>query len=95
MQARAAGSNAIMMVLDNGGALTTGGQPTPDGGLPLTDGKGQKVGIREIGAVCGCDPIWEIGPDDSDEQMREIFRVALQNETFSMIIIRKACKPLD
>jgi indolepyruvate ferredoxin oxidoreductase alpha subunit len=95
IQARAAGSNAIMMVLDNGGALTTGGQPTPDGGLPLTDGKGQKVGIREIGAVCGCDPIWEIGPDDSDEQMREIFRVALQNETFSMIIIRKACKPLD
>lgn len=95
IQARASGSNAIMMVLDNGGAVTTGGQATPDGGLPLTDGKGNKVGIREIGAVCGCDPIWEVGPDDTDEQMRETFRTALQNDTFSMVIVRKPCKHVD
>ena len=95
IQARASGSDTIVMVLDNGGALTTGGQPTPDGGLPLTGSKGNRVGIREIGAVCGCDPIWEVGRDDTDEQMRETFRKALQNDTFSMIIVRKPCKPVD
>ena len=92
VQAGGTGSNAIMMVLDNGGALTTGGQATPDSGLPLPDGKGKKVGIREIGAVCGCDPIWEVGPDDSDEKMREVFKAALENDSYSMIIIRKPCK---
>ncbi len=95
VQARATGSNAIMVVLDNGGALTTGGQATPDGGLPLTDGKGNKVGIREIGEVCGCDPIWEVGPDDSDDQMKATFKEALENDTFSMIIVRKPCKHVD
>jgi indolepyruvate ferredoxin oxidoreductase, alpha subunit len=95
VQARASGSNSIMMVLDNGGAMTTGGQATPDGGLPLTDGKGNKVGIREIGAVCGCDPIWEVGADDTDEQMRETFKAALENDTFSMIIVRKTWKQVD
>jgi indolepyruvate ferredoxin oxidoreductase alpha subunit len=95
VQARAAGSNSIMLVLDNGGALTTGGQPTPDGGLPLKDGFGNTVGIREIGAVFGANPIWEIEKDDTDEQMRETFRAALENDTFSMIIVRKPCKHIE
>ncbi|MEE2752955.1 MAG: thiamine pyrophosphate-dependent enzyme [Candidatus Latescibacterota bacterium] len=95
VQARAAGSNSIVMVLDNGGALTTGGQPTPDGGLYLKDGSGNKVGIREITAVFGADPIWEIGKDDTNEQMRDVFRAALENDTFSVIIVRKPCKHVD
>lgn len=95
VQAKASGSNSILIVLDNGGAMTTGGQPTPDGGLPQKNGRGDKVGIREIAAVCGVDPIWEIGKDDTDEQMRETFRTALLNDTFSMIIIRKPCKHVD
>jgi indolepyruvate ferredoxin oxidoreductase alpha subunit len=95
VQASAAGSNSIMLVLDNGGAMTTGGQPTPDGGLDLKDGSGNKVGIREIAAVFGADPIWEVGKDDTDEQMRDTFKAALENDTFSMIIVRKPCKHVD
>ncbi|MBK37067.1 MAG: hypothetical protein CME26_16255 [Gemmatimonadetes bacterium] len=95
VQARATNANTLTLVLDNGGALTTGGQPTPDGGIDLGDGTGPTVGIDRIARACGVDPIWEVTESDSEERMREVFREALQNDSLSMVIVRKACKPVD
>lgn len=95
VQARATDLNTLMLVLDNGGALTTGGQPTPDGGLPLQDVTGPRVGIDVIARACGVDPIWEVSDQDSDDRMRQVFREALTNDTLSMVILRKPCKPVD
>jgi indolepyruvate ferredoxin oxidoreductase alpha subunit len=95
IQARATDSNTIVMVLDNGGAVTTGGQPTPDRGIKIVDGSGNLVGIQEISAVLGANPIWIVEDEDTDEQMRKTFREALQNDSFSMVIVKKLCKHLD
>lgn len=95
VQARATNANTLTLILDNGGALTTGGQPTPDGGIDLGDDTGPRVGIDAIARACGVDPIWEVTDSDSEERMREVFREALTNDTLSMVIIRKPCKPVD
>jgi indolepyruvate ferredoxin oxidoreductase alpha subunit len=95
IQARATDSNTIVMVLDNGGSVTTGGQPTPDRGIKIKDGSGNLVGIKEISAVLGADPIWTVEDEDTDEQMRKTFKEALQNDSFSMIIVKKLCKHVE
>jgi len=92
IHARATNSNPILLVLDNGGALTTGGQNTPDQGVAIGDGIGPQVTIHNLSLACGATSVREIKEDDSDEQMRAIFREALQDNTLNVIIARKPCK---
>jgi len=91
IQARATRTNLLTLVLDNGGAVTTGGQPTPDRGLNLPGGKGPVVSIRALAETCGVESIWEIEADDSEDQMRSIFRQALTDDGLNMIIVRNPC----
>jgi indolepyruvate ferredoxin oxidoreductase alpha subunit len=92
IQARATRTNLLTLVLDNGGAVTTGGQPTPDRGLDLPEGKGPVVSIRTLAETCGVESIWEIGVDGRETQMRAIFRQALLSEGLNMVIIRVQCQ---
>ena len=92
IHARATNSNPILLVLDNGGALTNGGQNTPDQGVTIGDGIGPQVTIHNLSLACGATSVREIKEDDSDEQMRAIFREALQDNTLNVIIARKPCK---
>ena len=92
IHAKATNSNPILLVLDNGGALTTGGQNTPDTGVNLGNDKGPTVTIADISLACGASIVREIKEDDSDDQMRAVFREALQDNTLNVIIARKPCK---
>ncbi len=92
IHAKATNSNPILLVLDNGGALTTGGQNTPDRGVALGDKVGPTVTIHDLALACGASIVREIKEDDSDEHMRAIFREALQDHTLNVIIARKPCK---
>ena len=93
IQARATRANLLMIVLDNGGALTTGGQSTPDRGLSLPDGAGPAVSIHDLAATCGVESIWTIEEEDTQDRMRTVFRKALATgDGLHMVIVRKPCK---
>jgi indolepyruvate ferredoxin oxidoreductase alpha subunit len=91
IHARTTGSNPILLVLDNGGALTTGGQGTPDRGFLLNGEPGPAVTIADLALVCGATIVREIKENDGDEEMRAVFRQALNDNTLNVIIARKPC----
>ena len=74
------------------GAVTTGGQSTPDRGLDLPAGRGPVVAIRDLAETCGVESIWIVEAEDTEEQMRSVFRQALSREGFNMVIVRKPCQ---
>ena len=95
IHARSTGANLLLVVLDNAGSLTTGGQPTPDHGV-LVDGKpGPVVGINDLAVACGVDSIRTVEETDPEEFMRSIFREALQSEGLGLVTIRKRCEAVD
>ena len=94
IHASATQSDLLMIVLDNGGARTTGGQPTPDRGVPVSGAPGPIVGIRDLAAACGVQSIWTVEENDPDDRMRTIFREALETKNLGLVIVKKPCKPV-
>ncbi len=95
IHARATGATPLLIVLDNGGSLTTGGQPTPDRGLPLPEKTGPPVGIRDLAAACGVESIWTVEATDPEDRMRAVFREALATDRLALVIVRKPCKHIE
>ncbi len=92
IHARSTGANLLLVVLDNGGSLTTGGQPTPDRGVPVNGKPGPVVGINDLAAACGVDLVWTVEETDPEDRMRSIFREALQIDGLGLVTIRKRCE---
>ena len=96
IHARATGLNLLMIVLDNGGAVTTGSQSTPNNALSSSDNVGATVSIIDLASTCGVEFIWIIEEDDDDEKMGGVFRQALTADAgLNMIVVQKSCKPID
>ena len=92
VHARATGATPIVMVLDNGGSLTTGGQTTPDRGVQINGEAGPQVTICNLALACGASRVREVHEQDTDDQMRAVFRDALQDPTLNLVIVRKPCQ---
>ena len=93
MHARVTETDLLMLLFDNGGSHTTGGQVTPDRGLVRPGGRGPTIGIGEVAAACGVESVWTIEEEEPEERMRAIFREALaQKEGLGLVILRKPCK---
>ncbi len=95
IHARSTGANLLLVVLDNGGSLTTGGQPTPDRGVPVAGKSGPVVGINDLAIACGVESVWTVEETDPETRMRSIFRKALQCEGLGLVTIRKRCEAVD
>ncbi|MDE3000258.1 MAG: thiamine pyrophosphate-dependent enzyme [Gemmatimonadota bacterium] len=95
IHARSTGADLLLVVLDNDGSLTTGGQPTPDRGVPVNGKPGPVVAINELAAACGVDAIWTVEETDPEARMRRIFREALQTDGLGLVTIRRRCEPVD
>ena len=94
VHAGATGADLLMIVLDNGGALTTGGQPSPDRAEFGRNDAGNPVSIEDMAKTCGVRDIWTIGPSDTEDRMRSVFRDALKRKGLDMIVIRRPCDPV-
>jgi indolepyruvate ferredoxin oxidoreductase, alpha subunit len=93
---RATGANPLIVILDNGGAVTTGAQPTPDRGLPgNASDPGPVVGIRALAEACGVEEIREVSEEDDETKLRNTFRAALGDERLNLVIVRKPCKIIE
>ena len=91
IHARATGAGLLLVVLDNGGAMTTGGQGTPNR-APSADA-GPVAGIRDLAAACGISSIWTVEDGDAEPRMRSTFRKALEGRGLGMLLVRKSCRP--
>lgn len=95
IHAGSTGANLLLVVLDNAGSRTTGGQPTPDRGVPVAGKPGPVVGINNLAAVCGVNSVWTVEETDPESRMRGFFREALQTEGLGLVTIRRRCEPVD
>ena len=88
IHARTTSTNLLTIILDNGGSVTTGCQPTPDQSET-------GVSIYDLVQTCGVDQLWTIEEEDDEACMRAVFHQALSsNEGLCTIIIRKKCDPV-
>ena len=86
IQARFSNETLLAIILDNGGSVTTGSQPTPDKkGVPIVD----------LIQTCQVDKLWIIEECDNEATMRSIFYQALSSaDGLYAIVIRKKCRPV-
>ena len=86
IQARFSNETLLAIILDNGGSVTTGSQPTPDkNGVPIVD----------LIQTCQVDKLWIIEECDNEATMRSIFYQALSSaDGLYAIVIRKKCRPV-
>jgi len=84
-------SNIVMVVLDNGGALTTGFQPNPGVGKDALGQAAPKLNMAEIASACGVKQVHTVGPDNLESDLGQIFKEALQHRDLSLIVVRTVC----
>ncbi len=85
------GSDILMVVLDNGATVTSGFQPNP--GVPR-DALGRPapaLNIERIARAIGVEYVRDVGPDDLDTHLPEVFREGLTHPGLALIVIRTPC----
>ena len=80
-----------MVVLDNGGAVTSGFQPNAGVGKDALGQAAPKLNMAEIARACGVKQVHTVGPDNLDSTLGQVFKEALRRRDLSLIIVRTAC----
>ena len=81
-------SNIIMIVLDNGGAVTSGFQPNAGVGINALGQEAPKLNMAEIARACGVKQVHAVGPDNLESALGQVFKEALQSRDLSLIVVR-------
>ena len=82
----------LMLVLDNSATVTSGRQPNPGSGTDARGNPAPRVSIEALAGACGVPFVRTVGPDDSEESLRETFRAGLEFRGLALIVVRKPCK---
>ena len=85
------GSDILMVVLDNGATVTSGFQSNP--GLPR-DALGRParaLDIERIARAIGVEFVRDVGPDDLDSRLPEVFHDGLTYRGLGLIVVRTPC----
>ncbi len=80
-------SNILIVILDNGTTLTSGGQPHP--GVPLNafNETAPHVEISKIAKACGIEYVESVSLDDEQERLQRTIKDALEQQSLAMLII--------
>lgn len=81
------GANVFILILDNSGALSTGGQPTPATGQYEVGEKATKLSIAKIAQACGVKTINRLPASATDKDIKTYIRAGLIETKLSMLII--------
>lgn len=81
-------SNILIVILDNGTTLTSGGQPHP--GVPLNafNETAPHVEISKVAKACGIEYVESVGLDDEQERLQVVVKDALEQQSLAMLIIK-------
>jgi hypothetical protein len=87
-------SDVLMIVLDNGGALTTGSQPHPGVGRDAFGREAPALDMARIARACGVADVRSAGVREGPERLRELFREALSRRVLTLLIVETARPPV-
>ena len=90
LSAVASGARILVLILDNGSAAMTGGQPHPGSGRDARGSRARAVQLEALLEACGVDHLATIDPTDRLATGRAVHQ-ALQAEGLRVIIARGKC----
>jgi len=90
LSAASSGAEILVLVLDNGSAALTGGQPHPGSGWDARGRRTRAVQIEELLRNCGGDFLTTIDPLDHSSTEREL-RMAILARGLRVIVARGQC----
>ena len=94
LSAVASGVDMLVLILDNGSAALTGGQPHPGSGRDARGSRARAVQLEELLAACGVEHLDTIDPTDRPSASGEL-RAALLAEGLRVVIGRGECIRTD
>ncbi|NND09065.1 MAG: hypothetical protein HKN87_22055 [Saprospiraceae bacterium] len=81
-------SRITLVLLDNGAAVTSGGQLTPASGFDALGNNTPKLDFIDIARSCGVQHISEVHIDDPAKDLIQTFKEALQADQLSLIVVK-------
>ncbi|NND34889.1 MAG: hypothetical protein HKN76_20050 [Saprospiraceae bacterium] len=81
-------SPIVIVILDNGSAVTSGGQLTPASGQDTLGNTTPALNFADIAQACGVRLILHADIDDPRESLIQTFRKALQSDQLALVVIK-------
>ncbi len=83
-----AGSRAMVVVLDNGGTRSTGGQPSPSAARDASGGRAPALSIPGLARACGVGHVCDFGVKANPDELTAGFADALAHESLALVRVR-------
>jgi indolepyruvate ferredoxin oxidoreductase alpha subunit len=80
-------AHLFILLLNNGGALSTGKQPTPACGVDAIGRPAPILDIVEIARVCGVPEVHHLPIGASDDDIKAMIKVGLSSKNLSMLVL--------
>jgi indolepyruvate ferredoxin oxidoreductase alpha subunit len=80
-------ANLFMLLLNNGGAMSTGKQPTPASGVNALGTPTPKLDIIEIVRACGVKDVYHLSIGASDDEIKAMIKVGLSEDSLSFLLV--------
>ena len=81
-------SDILMIVLDNGAAVTSGCQPNPGSGKNAMGNDAPVLSIEDIARSCGVQYVYQADFDLSDLELKKLFLEVLKNRRLTLLTIK-------
>jgi indolepyruvate ferredoxin oxidoreductase alpha subunit len=80
-------SNLFMLLLNNGGAMSTGKQPTPASGVGTLGAPAPLLNIIEIAQACGVTNAHHLPASASDEEIKDFIIGGLSDQNLCLLVL--------
>jgi indolepyruvate ferredoxin oxidoreductase alpha subunit len=86
-------SGVFMLLLDNGGAVSTGAQPTPASGVDALGNPAPRLNIPEIARACGVPDVLRIPLGASEGEIKAALRAGLEERGLILLVLEVEISP--
>jgi indolepyruvate ferredoxin oxidoreductase alpha subunit len=83
-----AGGRTMVVVLDNGGTRSTGGQPSPSSARDAFGRRALALSIPDLARACGVPHVYDFGIEAGPEALTAGFARALAHESLALVRVR-------
>jgi indolepyruvate ferredoxin oxidoreductase alpha subunit len=80
-------ANLFILLLNNGGAMSTGKQPTPANGMNALGESAPRLDILEIVRACGVPSVYHLPVGACDDEVAAMLKVGLSEENLTMLLL--------
>ena len=80
-------ANLFILLLNNGGAMSTGKQPTPASGVDTLGKPAPVLDIVEIAKACGVPKVHHLTVGASDDEIKAMLKIGLSDQSLCMLLL--------